>query len=429
MGDDMNILVVGGGSWDDTSSLGNTFSNFFADWKDTNFYNLYFRDTRPNNSVCNNYFKITTKELLKKFFTPNKIGEEFSLDEMNLCEIDSAGEKEKKAISFIHRHRMNSVYELEDRLWYLKKWKNEKFDKFIAQVNPDIIFSFAAGESYLTFCIEYIKLKTNAKLVLFVADNLYTTYRLKNTKHFLRMRTNLDKLIFMADKVYGISQEMCDYYKELYKIDIAPLYKGCSFENSAMHTVNKPIRIVYAGNLLFGRVDTLVTLIDCLEKLNKNGIDVFLDIYSNTMLTTEYNEKLNRTGTSCLHGSISYSEVKLKMASADVVIHVESFEEEQIKKVKYSFSTKIIDCLQSGSVMMAIGPAGISSIEYSKKIPGVIVVDNLSELYSKLTESLVDNKELIIRANKIREFALKEHDIDTVRSSLCEDFKQICQVK
>ena len=95
----MRILVVGGGSWDDTSSLGNTMSNFFAGWEEDIFYNLYFRETRPNNSVCKHYYQITTKELLKKYFNRKTIGRRFDFDCAESTGIDKAGEKEKKAIS------------------------------------------------------------------------------------------------------------------------------------------------------------------------------------------------------------------------------------------------------------------------------------------------------------------------------------------
>lgn len=425
----MNILIVGGGSWDDTTSLGNTLSNLFSGWENTNYYNLYFRETMPNNSVCRNYFRITTKELLKKIFVPQKIGELFQTTEMCTNKTDSSGMREKKAISFIHRYGLKSVYELEDWLWYSKRWQNQKLDDFIEWVNPDIIFSFAAGNSYMALPIEYIKSKTNAKLILLVADDMHTTYRLDDDRHNLRMRKDLDRLIGIADKVYGISIEMCKYYSELYNIDVTPLYKGCFFENHPKKIVNKPLRLVYAGNLLFGRLDTLVVLVDCLEKLNKNGVRIMLDIYSSTIITGEQSQKLNRGGFSCFYGSISYSEVKRKMAEADIVLHVESFDDKQIKMVRYSFSTKIIDCLQSGSVMLAIGPKGISSIEYPRKIPGTVIVDDLRTIYDVLDELLSNENEIVTRAAQIREFALEKHDIEHVRRNLNQDFKCVSGIK
>lgn len=422
----MNILVVGGGSWDDTTSLGNTFSNLFAGWEDANIYNLFFRDTEPNNSVCNDYFRITTKEILLKYFAPHKIGTPFRVEGPRTAEEKRKGEMEKKAISLIHRYGLKWVYELEDMLWSSKKWQNKKLDRFIAWVKPDIIFSFAAGNSYMILTTEYIKRKTNAKLVLLVADDLHTTYRLAKDRHHRRMQKALDRQMELADKVYGISQEMCDYYTEIYCVDIVPLYKGCSFEYGTMRAVNQPIKLFYAGNLLFGRLETLIALADSLEKLNSEKIVAVLDIYSGTIISDEDREKLNHGQTARFHGGIDYLEVKRRMADADIVLHIESFDKEQIRRVRYSFSTKIMDCLQSGRVMLAIGPRGLSSIEYPRRIPGAVVIDDVQQMYDRLRVLLAEKEGLIERAEQIRRFALSKHNIDSVRRSLQNEFRYIC---
>lgn len=424
----MNILVIGGGSWEDTSSLGNTFSNLFADWKGANFYNLYFRDTKPNNSVCNEYFKITTKELLKKIIRPKSIGTFFEISENEQSKEDVLGKKEKKAIALIHKYGIRSAYEIEDFLWGLKKWQNEKLNDFIDLANPDVIFTFAAGNGYITHTVEYVKKRTNAKVVLLVADDIHIAYRMRNDFHHKRLREGLDRLMGMADKVYGISQEMCSHYGELYGMEIAPLYKGCTFDNEPMKRVNNPVKLVYAGNLLYGRFDTLVTLIAHLKRINDFGIAVSLDIFSATIITEEQRRHMNIDGISEFHGGISYSEVKKRMSEADIVLHVESFDEEAKKEVRYSFSTKIIDCLQSGSIMMAIGPSGISSIEYSKKIPGAIVIDDVDTIYDVLKDCLSDEFAMICRAAQIREFALKNHSVENVRGSLHRDFESLCNL-
>ena len=262
-------------------------------------------------------------------------------------------------------------------------------------------------------------------MVLFVADDMYTAYRMSNNSHHKRMRKDFDRLIRMADKVYGITEEMCTYYKELYSIPVTTLYKGCSFETSPKQHVNDPVRFVYAGNLLYGRDQTLCLVVDALEQINKNGTKAILDIYSGTILSDDLLQRLNRKNTSVFHGQTSYEDVKKQMANADVTMHVESFDETQIKMVRYSFSTKIIDCLQSGSVMLAIGPRGQSSIEYSQTVPGAIVIDNIDNVFEKLQKMLEGKNDLVDRARLIREFAVARHDIDGVRRRLRNDFKAI----
>lgn len=420
----MNILVVGGGSWDDTNSMGNTFSNLFSGWKNVTFYNFYSRELMPNNSVCKNYYRATTKELLKKFFAPKTIGGAFQTDGKALIREDTQGAKESRAISIIHRYGLDSVYELEDRLWHRKKWINGNLDAFIDQAKPDVIFAFAVGTCYEVLPIEYIKEKTGAKLILLVADDMHTTYRLRNNRHYLRLRKQLDRMMAMADRVYGISEEVCAHYNRIYGVNATTLYKGCTFENQPMKKTHQPLKLVYAGNLLFGRMDTLVSLAKCLEELNRDRVCATLDIYSGTIITDDQCRELNRGESSRFCGGISYDQVKEKLAEADIVLHVESFEEECIHRVQYSFSTKIIDCLQSGSVLMAIGPKGISSIEYPRRIPGAVVIDDLQDMKTVLKELLAEEDKLIKRAKEIREFALEHHDIEGVRNRLQKEFRE-----
>lgn len=421
----MNVLVVGGGSWDDTTSLGNTLSNFFGELENVDFYNLYFRETLPNNKVCTNYFRITTKELLKNFLNPPKNGKYLLFETAPHGKPDDAGIREKKAISAIHRYNLKAIYDLEDFLWYTGKWKNEKLDHFLDMCKPDIIFSFAAGNSYMVLPIEYIKKKTGAKLVLFVADDMHTTYRIKNDSHTKRMRRDFDKLMMLADKVYGVSEELCEYYRSLYHICVTPLYKGCSIDAPIKTTVNDPVRLIYAGNLLFGRDTTLIALVDALDSLNKDKQRAVLDIYSGTLVTDAVRNKLNRKHTAVFHGKRSYEEIKEQMCQADIVLHIESFEEDNIPMVRYSLSTKIIDCLQSGSVMLTIGPKGISSVEYPRKIPGVIVIDNINDL-SKNLQTLLDKPEYFpLWAEQTRQYAEKHHGHKMLCDQLLHDFNNI----
>lgn len=48
--------------------------------------------------------------------------------------------------------------------------------------------------------------------------------------------------------------------------------------------------------------------------------------------------------------------------------------------MKHSFSTKITDCMQSGSVLFSIGAKGLASIDISSEIPGTFVAHSYNEI-------------------------------------------------
>ena len=70
----MRILVLSNVPWDDRNSLGNTISNWFYGWKNTEFYCIYCRSTMPNNHVCQMHYTVPPLSLMKNMLCPSKTG-------------------------------------------------------------------------------------------------------------------------------------------------------------------------------------------------------------------------------------------------------------------------------------------------------------------------------------------------------------------
>ena len=68
-------------------------------------------------------------------------------------------------------------------------------------------------------------------------------------------------------------------------------------------------------------------------------------------------------------------------------------------------------------------------MEYSRRIPGVIVIDDLNELFDSLISIVQNNNDLIARAKDIRAFADMNHSIDLIRKMLKNDFVKILSAK
>ena len=420
----MNVLVIGIGAWIDTSSLGNTFSNFFENWEDVKFYNLYFRGTPPQNSVCDDYFSITDMSILKNFFTPENIGcRVYKSDDNNE---QSVASREKKLISYIHKFNLNFMYKFEEFLFGTDKWKNEKLDEFIKEADPDVVFTFAVGNNFTIRTAEYIKEITGAKVVSFIADDVHTQYTEKRNKLGRHMLANLERLFAVSDRIYGISQQMCDKYAELTGKSVQLLRKSCR-EMMPLKTEYKlPLKIVYAGNLLYGRDRILCNLAKALNDINCDGDKAQLEVYSGNELSPQMKKELEFENTSKFMGECPYSKITEILKNADIVLHVESFDESSIELVRYSFSTKIIDCLQSGNVVMAIGPDTVASISYLKEIDGTVVIDDENKIF-EIVSSLVNEsaESLKLRAQRLREFALKNHNSDSNRKKLKAEFAEL----
>jgi len=427
---EINVLVITQSPWSDTNALGNTYSNFFSHWDNYNFANLYLREELPDNKVCNKFYNITEKSILKNILRPWKIGKEFTTNQLNIMKSEvkyEANTKREKYILDLFRNRSIVFHILREFIWKIGNWDNRKLADFVK--DTDIIVIAASGPIYLQNIANYCLKKSNAKLIMFFSDDTYcyTNTRPFNYIYKFFIRSAISKAVDNSTKLYGATKKLCEEYREYFGKEIKPLYKGCSFENIKVKKEYKfPIKIVYAGNLYYGRDKILTKLTDEIVRINESIEKINLEIYTTATITNEIDKNLNRGNSSKIMGSLPYEDIKKVLNSADIVLHVESFDTNQIKTTRLSFSTKIIDCMQSGSCMMAIGPDSVASIDYLLGIDGVISITDLSKIGDELEKIVNDPDSLKLKTEKLAKFARENHDIKTVRKELEQDFFEVC---
>lgn len=420
----MKILVITRNAWDDTNAIGNTITNFFSGIEDTEFASIYFRATTPNNKLCDNYFQTSEIEVLKKWFNAKEIGNHFYLDaDTRLSQETKVARNEKKFIRVIQKYGIKLAYKLSDYVWYSEKWMNSNLKEFIDTFAPDLVFTFVKSAPQYYLSVKYLQENYDIPLFTWIADDEYTGL-LKNKAY--KQISNLNYILRSSSLVKGCSEQICDYYNSIFDCKATPLYKSCDLSTPVKEKKDKSIRIVYAGNLLYGRLEIICKISDLLERYSQNGNEYCLDIYSNTALLDSEIKKYfeNKKHTNYI-GKREYELIKDSLSRADLVLHVESFEESQIIKTKYSFSTKIIDYMQSGSTVLAIGPKTIASMDYLSHIPGVYIIDNLENLNVELSKVLEDREYFYERAQKTRDFAKMYHDSSVIGSGLKAELCQI----
>ena len=253
-----------------------------------------------------------------------------------------------------------------------------------------------------------------------IADDEYTMLSMKGS---YQKTENLRYILDKSNIVMGCSEEICDYYNSVFGCKASPFYKGCEPSIEKKTKTNNPIQIVYAGNLLYGRLDIIKRVSSVLEKT----LNATFEIYSNTLIDSEDMTYFNETKYTRYMGQRDYEFIKQRLKEADIVLHAESFDDSQILRTKYSFSTKIIDCLQSGSVLLAIGPSEISSIRYINKIPGAFVIEDINSIESKLIAFLNESSTFCDRAESTMMFAKKHHDSKVNTDKLIKYFNQIIE--
>ena len=128
-------------------------------------------------------------------------------------------------------------------------------------------------------------------------------------------------------------------------------------------------------------------------------------------------------------GSRRFADIQEILKEADIVLHVESFEPQNIKIVRLSYSTKISDCLESGSMMLVVGPSGIASVEEAKCIDGVVVIDKEDLIEKNIRSVIADPNSIVNRAKQTNVVAKALFPIEVIRKKLHNDFVKLINEK
>lgn len=415
----MNVLIITNAAWDTRNSLGNTLSNWFTGWEGCQFSCITYRSDLPNNNCCSEYYVIPPFNIIRNLLRPKRIGIRY--DSTCIPTDSNRIEANVKGISGFKRYIIRF---LVDIVYRLPIWRNQRYKRFLHDINPDIVFLFAIPESFVYSNVNYIKKHTNAKIAMTIEDDVYGVVSSKLDPLSALEKYRLKRMFRMADKLYGASQMMCDNYSHIFRKDFAPIYKGCEF-GSLKDKINSPIEVVYAGNLLYGRLDTLSTIAKTIRAINKDNVQIRLTVFSGTKLSEEQKLCINDGVNAVFAGVKPYEYIKDVLEKSDVTLHVESFEKKMQSLVRYSFSTKIIDCLQSGNTLMVVGPPNIASVEYPRTIPGAIVVDNVDNIPAAFKDIVSHPESLIVRAKDINQFSKQRHSISSVRNAIRNDFQSL----
>lgn len=422
----MKILIISDVPWRNDNSVGNTYSNIFKNIENVEFSNLYCKSGVPNSKLIKGHFQLTEKKILRNLFVSKKQNNKIGIDSS-----ENLKKNEQKIYDIARILRFQIFFILRELIWKIGRWKTKELDDYLNDLKPDIIFSFVGESIYYNEIVRYCKKKTNAKLVLFFADDIYT-YARKELMYFLHkffVRSSIVKNIELSDLLYGATPQLCKEYGDIFQKEIVSLYKFCEKVNSKQFEVNNPLKVTYTGNLFYGRWKTLGLLAEAISDINMQNTKIQLHIYTTGLITKKMKSLLNIKGSSEILGALSFEEVKNVLKNSDIVLHAESFDKREIKKTRLSFSTKIADCMESGSCLLAIGPKEVASINLLKEYGiAIVLTENEKEkIKSMLLDILNDKTKIFSASEKMKNFALENHSIKSLELKLYKPLRMLVE--
>ncbi|MBQ4573413.1 MAG: hypothetical protein IJA80_09070 [Clostridia bacterium] len=364
----MKILVLSSTPWSNDNSFGNTFSNIFEGIDDIEVANISCRPGKPTSYLVKRYFQITEKALIKNIFNKSfPTGTEIKTDDK---EIDSSFSENIKAREFGRKNRWQILFWVRDIIWKIGCWKSQELIDFIDDYKPDVLFMPIYFSSYLNDILLFIKKHTDVPMIGYISDDNYTLKQFSLSPFYwlerLYKRRKVKKSVNKCDLLYVISDVQKEEYEKIFNPPCKILTKCADFSDNRKPDFKEPdevLKIVYAGNISSGRYEILSELAKSIEGINSNGKKFQMDIYTLTPLKEKQKNVLS-TDSVHLHPPVSYDEIREIQKNSDILLHCEGFSLKEKLAVHQSFSTKIVDYLETNRCILAIGDDYCASIKY-----------------------------------------------------------------
>lgn len=423
----MNILIVSYEAWRDTNNGGNVLSNIFRAFPDAKLAQLYCSGEMPQNSVCQAYFQIADSMLLSSQKGRALEEKDYSVDETGTANV--AENRVKNRVPSLLKEPVLLAREL---LWTVFRWKTPELEDFIRDFKPDLIFAPCYAYYHVSKLALYAKEVAGCPMISYISDDNYSLKQLRFSPSFWINRLITRKWIRRHFAACSLVYTMTDMQKEEYeaklKRPMKVLCKSAEFTPREA-AVGSPVRFIYAGGLYLNRWRMLSKLAEAIRALNRDGIRAELHIYSGSRLKESRVNRLHDGTHSFLHGAIPFSELTERYRESDVAVHVESFDLKNRLITRLSFSTKIIDCMNSGCAILAVGPDTQAGIAYLREHGAAACVCDPKELSSTVRE-LVDHPEQIRDyAQRAHRLGKQNHDRAVIEKHLKQDFREVIEGK
>jgi len=429
----MRILVVGTGPWNDVQMGNNVMTNFFTGL-DATFANIDTHYSTPCNNLCESYYCLTDDMMIRSFFG-KKAGEKLYIPfakQKELQEQSGLYMSNASSISRAKKLPLNIGLALKDIVWRYGKIDEESLKSFISDFDPDIVFCHHVFSMQAWRIERLVRKFTDAPMVAFTGDGEVSLKQFSLSPLFWIRRISLNiifrKHIKQFSHYWTFCEEQAKWYQSFSGVPSSTLYKCADMpETFTPKTVGNPIRLVYAGNILYKRWETLAKIANALSFINWESTRMTLDIYTNTPLTESMSKALKNKKGTMVHGRVSPEELVEIYKQSDIALHIESFSLRDRLGTKDSFSTKIVDLMNSTCAMMAICWEGHNGYQYLKKEDAAICICEPDKISIEL-QKICEHPEIIQEyAKKAWECGCRNHTREVLKNQLCSVFEKLIE--
>lgn len=423
----MRILILSSEAWNDRINGNNVVSNWFSGF-DAEFANIYMSAGEPYNHCCKKYFQLTETAMLKSITKGILAGRIVEVEDY-YSQDHGADAVPTKLYSMLRHVSGPFLRFIREELWLRGKYNMELLKSFIDDFKPDIIFSERMASCKMLRLERTVLNICDVPMFAFTGDDEYSLKRLSFSPLFwfnrFRVRYMLRQMVSEYRIYYTLSYEQKVDYETRFGCKCKLLQKCADMPTEySPCLVHQPIRMIYAGKFYCNRWKALVEIADILRVINRDEVRIVLEIYTRDLPNKKQKRLLNDGRSSFIKGAVSQEELKEIYKDSDIAIHVESRDIKNRLVTRLSFSTKIIDCIESGCAILAYCWNKHSGWTYLKRENAAVCVSSLSELREGIN-SLVNHPEIIEEyARRAYECGIRRHRRECIQKMLKDDFEQ-----
>ena len=424
----MKILIISKEAWRDEQNGGNVLSNMFSQLPNAEFAQIYCNEQEPNNAICCNYYQMSDRMMVNNILYRTHVGRKLVYDKVPTSTIAT-----KESFKMVGGKLGGNLKRMARELvWAIGRWDEKEIVEYACEFNPDILFAPCYGNHYMQKLTALVHDALGVAVVSYISDDFYTNKQFKLSPVFwlnhLLIRCRTRKIFRHYSLVYTMTDEQKQQCERDFGANMKILRKNGQFEEQYLKkAVNDPIRFVYAGGIYLNRWKTLGALAKAMRHINVDGVRMVLDVYTNNQMDTQMQQAINDGRTARVHKAVAMDELIGIYHQSDVALHVEAFDVTNRHVVRMSFSTKIVDCMDSGCAVMAVCDEKQAGGSYLRRNNCAICIHDMMRIESVLRDIVAHPEKLVEMQHKAFEVGRKYHLQENITKELINDFESLCK--
>ena len=272
-----------------------------------------------------------------------------------------------------------------------------------------------------------------APLVTWIMDDWPAHLASERPADFRELDRDWQVLLRASAERLSIGTEMAKAFKDRYGFEFLPFANGVDPAQWPRPRARPPgaLRVRYAGSLAANMcLESVLRVAEATERLASLGVDITFEIKTRPLWHAKVAPQFaGLSRTSFFTDDLTPSAYREWLCDADVLVIAYNFDPNSIQYVRYSIANKLPECLASGSVILAHGPAEVATIQrlLNTRAASVVATPSTEDVAKALLELSRSPFLRLDIGEAAQELAFRSYNIHEARCRFAEALNSAAQ--